>query len=549
MVFSMQVPNSVKSMKRSVKIFITCTTFAFLSTALVSILAENAANPIIWADVPDMSIIRVDDTYYMSSTTMHLSPGLPIMKSKNLVDWDIAGYAYDVLADTDGLSLRNGKSEYGAGSWASSLRYHDGVFYVSTFAASTGKTHVYTTKGVENKPWKEKTFSPALHDHSLFFDDDGKVYMLHGATDIRLTELESDVSGIKPGGFDGVILKGVGLVAGSEKAWGEGSQLFKIKGKYYLCNIAWPDMRTQLVHRADKITGPYEGRVLLHDRGVAQGGLIDTPDGQWYAYLFQDCGAVGRVPFLVPLTWEDGWPVLGDDGNVPARLGIERKGDGLGNLVASDEFERPHDLLRKMKTAAETNAYRRDAFSPAWQWNHNPDNRLWSLATRPGWLRLTTGRIDKSLVEVRNTLTQRTFGPTCAASTLIEASGMKDGDIAGLAALQKKYGFVGVRMQDGKYAIVMVGADNNGVLAEEHSLALEGDRVHLKIECDFRDRKDEARFFWSTDGKDWKPIGSTLKMIYTLPHFMGYRFGLFHFATQQSGGFVDFDYYHVNVSE
>ena len=236
---------------------------------------RTAANPILWADVPDVAVIRVGDTYYMSSTTMHLSPGLPIMKSKDLVNWRLVGYAYDTLGDDDALTLRNGKNAYGRGSWASSLRYHDGTFYVSTFSATTGKTYVYRTRDPEKGPWQATSFRPSLHDHSLFFDDDGRVYMIHGGGDIRLTELNADLSGIKPGGVDQVIVPRAGNVAGPRIGLpAEGSQMLKVNGKYYLSNITWPrgGMRTQLIHRADKLTGPYEGRVALQDQGVAQGG-------------------------------------------------------------------------------------------------------------------------------------------------------------------------------------------------------------------------------------------------------------------------------------
>ena len=107
--------------------------------------AQQAKNPIIFADVPDMSMLRVGDTYYMSSTTMHMSPGVPIMKSKDLVNWKLVNYCYDTLADIDELNLNNGKNTYGRGSWASSIRYHNGLFYVSTFAQTTGRTHIYST--------------------------------------------------------------------------------------------------------------------------------------------------------------------------------------------------------------------------------------------------------------------------------------------------------------------------------------------------------------------------------------------------------------------
>ncbi|RZL13060.1 MAG: glycoside hydrolase, partial [Pedobacter sp.] len=143
-------------------------------------IAQKPGNPVIYADVPDISMIRVGNTYYMSSTTMHLSPGLPIMKSKDMINWEIVSYAYNTLGDNDALTLKDGKNAYGNGSWASSLRYHKGVFYVSTFSATTGKTYIFSTSNIERGPWKTTSFSPALHDHSLFFDEDGKAYMIYG---------------------------------------------------------------------------------------------------------------------------------------------------------------------------------------------------------------------------------------------------------------------------------------------------------------------------------------------------------------------------------
>lgn len=218
-----------------------------LLCAVGSARAENARNPVIWADVPDISIIRAGDTYYMSSTTMHMSPGVPIMKSADLVNWDLVSYAYDTLVDNEAMRLEDGQNAYGAGSWASSLRFHNGTYYVSTFSATSGKTHVYSTTDIEKGPWEESSFGPALHDHSLFFDDDGKVYMLHGGNNLRLTELEKDTTGIKAGGFDDVVIHDASLVAGPEIGLpAEGSQMFKVNGNYYVINIAWPPggMRT-----------------------------------------------------------------------------------------------------------------------------------------------------------------------------------------------------------------------------------------------------------------------------------------------------------------
>lgn len=302
---------------------------------------QQAKNPIIFADVPDMSMLRVGDTYYMSSTTMHMSPGVPVMKSNDLVNWKLVNYCYNTLANMDELDLNNGKSTYGRGSWASSIRYHNGLYYVSTFAQTTGRTHIYSTKNIEKGPWKESSFKPAYHDHSLFFDDDGRIYLVYGAGKLRLVELTADASGVKPGTTEQIIIENASAPAGTNiNLQAEGSQLFKIKGKYYLFNITWPrgGMRTVVIHRADKITGPYEGRLGLQDLGVAQGGLIDTPQGDWYAYLFRDFGSVGRIPYLVPVKWEDGWPILGDNGKVPETLNLPASKGLIPGIVASDEF-------------------------------------------------------------------------------------------------------------------------------------------------------------------------------------------------------------------
>ena len=493
---------------------------------------QFAQNPIIFADVPDMAMIRVGDTYYMSSTTMHLSPGVPIMKSKDLVNWSLLTYAYDTLAGMDELNLENGKSTYGKGSWASSLRYHNGTYYVTTFAQTTERTYVYTTTNIEKGPWKVFSFSPSYHDHTLFFDDDDRVYMIYGAGKLKMVELNENASGIKSGTTEQVIIENATAPSGTSGGLpAEGSQLFKVNGKYYLFNISWPrgGMRTVIIHRADKITGPYEGRVALQDSGVAQGGLIDTPGGEWYAYLFRDYGSVGRIPYLVPVTWEDGWPVLGVKGKLPVTLDLPASKGLIPGIVSSDEFSRIKGAL---------------ALPLVWQWNHNAVHELWSVFERNGYLRLRTGRIDTSFYLARNTLTQRTFGPRCTGTTSLDVSNMKNGDFAGLCLLQKNYGLIGVKAVGDKRIIVMVNA-GTGTAEEVETAPLNQENIFFRAECDFTNRKDTAHFFYSIDGRTWTPLGTSLKMSYTLPHFMGYRFGLFNYATKQTGGYADFDFFRI----
>jgi beta-xylosidase len=235
------------------------------------------------------------------------------------------------------------------------------------------------------------------------------------------------------------------------------------------------------------------------------------------------------VPYLVPVKWEAGWPVLGINHQVPDTVALPANKPLMPGIISSDEFNRRRGER---------------SLPMVWQWNHNPVNQLWSLSQRKGYLRLTTGRLDTTLITARNMLTQRTFGPECSAITAIDVSGLKDGDCAGLALLQQKFGWVGVKVKNGNKFIVMVNAQG-GSPAESASIPLAQNRVYLKAACDFKDRADKAYFYYSTDGNNWLSIGTTLQMAYTIPHFMGYRFGLFNYATKVTGGYADFDYFRL----
>jgi len=291
-------------------------------------------------------------------------------------------------------------------------------------------------------------------------------------------------------------------------------------------------MRTVIGHRSKSIQGPYEGKVLLQSNGVAQGSVLQMVDGSWMGYLFQDNGSVGRSPWLVPVTWVDGWPVFNNgvaptSFSLPSLASVNQPvvGSSAGTGIAtSDNFAGSKLFLE-------------------WQINHNPDNANWSLTQRPGYYRIRTGRIDANVLLARNTLTQRSFGPKSSGRVSLDVSGMKDGDVAGLLGLQAKYGYVGVKRSGTTNTVVMVNA---GVEAATAPLA--GNKVYLRIDMDFTNRTDKATFFYSTDSTTWKPIGTTLQMNYDLDHFMGYRFGLFNFATKSTGGTADFDWYEVGSS-
>jgi beta-xylosidase len=240
---------------------------------------------------------------------------------------------------------------------------------------------------------------------------------------------------------------------------------------------------------------------------------------------------VGRIPYLVPVKWEEGWPLIGTNGKVPDTLDLPASRGLIPGIVSPDDFKR-----RKGEADLPL----------VWQWNHNPDNRHWSVRERKGYLRLITGRVDSLFTQARNTLTQRTFGPECYGSTSVDVSKMKEGDFAGLALLQKKFGQVGVKIENGTKSIVMVSAES-GKPVEIQKIPLKQNTVFLKASCNFRDKTDLGYFYYSHDGKIWVAIGKELKMEYTLmEHFMGYRFGLFNYATKSPGGYADFDWFRIS---
>jgi arabinoxylan arabinofuranohydrolase len=487
--------------------------------------SNTFTNPVIYADVPDMDVIRVGSDFYMISTTMHLMPGAPVMKSKDLVNWEIIGYVFDEIKDSPLYDLEGG-NVYGQGQWASSLRYHNGKFYIFFATNRPQKSYIYATDNPAGKWEKICTFDRNYHDASLLFDDDGKVYLATGSGNIRIIELKNDLSGVKENGLN------VNIINGSGQGYPgllEGSHLCKYNGKYYLFLIWWPPggIRTQLCLRSDHIGGAYESKVILSDtldlygRGVAQGCIVDTEDGRWFGFLFQDHNAVGRTPVLMPCRWIDGWPILGDEnGKVPKVMEKPVQGYAATPLVISDSFDATKLALN-------------------WQWNHNPDNRLWSLTERPGYIRLKTEKTVQSIFQARNILSQRTEGAQCSGTIGMDVSQMKDGDIAGLGAFCAEPGLISAVMEDGKKFLVMTDRGE-----EKGRVALHANVVYLRMDCDFN--TDVANFYYSLNNKNWTQLGTAFHMIYNLVHFMGNRFAIYNYATKAPGGYVDIDFFNCN---
>ncbi len=547
--------------------------------------ATTMTNPVLFADVPDIDIIRVDNTYYMVSTTMHFAPGCGIMKSKDLVNWEIVNYAYDELDNGDNFRLLNGKSEYSQGSWAANLRYdpYEKMYYMIMTCNTTGRTYFYVTDDIENGKW-HWSITDKCYDPGLLFEDTGtemKKYVLHPADTfddhaMYLREMKVDEDWNVTVGERHKVIDYANLENPARGLRAEGYHGYKIGDYYYIFMIQGMDgQRQEIVWRSKSLqNGQWEGRlvfggemvdesgnVAMQTNGIGQGGIVETPDGKWWCFLFKDYGSVGRMPMWLPMTWSaDGWPVVGNgttdklpigkNMTTPYRVNLPAS-KGIG-IVLNDEFKtwKPKKSKSRFGARYEQSILgdgTRGRLNPVWQWNHIPDAQGWSLTERKGWLRLTTTSLAHNIRDAHNTLTQRSYGPTCTGEVLMDASQLKDGDYAGLSAFQNRYGFVGVKRENGQLYVVMHRAmdkgDANG--KEIARVPLTQHQVYLRTTMDFTDLTDKATFFYSLDGKQWTAIGDTLQMAYDWPDFCGYRFALFHFATKEVGGKADFDWFHV----
>ena len=332
----------------------------------------------------------------------------------------------------------------------------------------------------------------------------------------------------------------------------EGTHFYKINGKYYLFFIHWPrnGLRTEACFCADSLLGEFTGGdVLSYDldgirSGVAQGGIVDTPEGDWYSVMFQDHGAVGRIPVLVPVTWENDFPVFGG-GIAPKTVTVntDKAAYDYEPLWCDDDFYYTPDENGKI------------TLKKPWQWNHNPDNTLWSVTEKPGTILLRSGKLSKNLVQAVNTLTQRTIGPQCGAEITLCGSGLKDGDFAGLCTLQGDYGFIALTKEAGQTFLVMAEKESTAGFAGMGSvntepakiiakLPVERETVTLRAECDFTPGKDTAEFFYKAEAEEmpscFEKLGETHKLYFKLDHFVGCRFGLFLFSTKETGGVAEF---------
>jgi beta-xylosidase len=489
-------------------------------------------NPILFADYSDPDVIRVEDDFYMVASSFNAMPGIPILHSKDLVSWTIIGHVYDRLPFEE-----FDKPDHGDGAWAPSIRFHNGVFYVYFCTPYRGLFMASTKNPAGNWDLHHVVNVKLWEDPCPFWDDDGNAYLVR-------SKLRADVLYLHRMSPDGKKLLDNGRVIFENidrQPVIEGPKLFKIDGWYYILAPAggvatgW-----QTVLRSKNIYGPYEDKIVLHSGGTRingphQGGLVSLKSGEWWFLHFQDRQAYGRVVHLQPVTWRDGWPLIGKDIN----------NDGIGEPVM--EWEKPDvGKIYPVETPQTTDEFDSEVLGPQWQWQANPKDGWYSLVEAPGALRLYAVKNltqDGNLWRVPNLILQKFPAPSFTVTTRLTVKPEQPGEKSGLVIMGKEWGYLAiVKTNSGLQLGMCAGTYFQGYDKTEkiESLPLNQETCYLRVHV-----TDEAlcKFLYSLDGKSYIPIGKEFKAVQGT--WIGAKVGLFNINPNiaDSRGYADFDWF------
>jgi beta-xylosidase len=487
------------------------------------------SNPVLWEDLADADVFRVGDTFYYSASTMHYSPGAPILRSYDLVHWEFAGHSVPSLDFGAKYDLNGNGRAYINGVWASFLNYRksNGKFYWGG-CIDFNKTYIYTASSVEG-PWtRGSVINNCYYDAGMMVDDNDTMYVAYGSGTHYVAQLSAD-------GLSQVRTQAV-FTDPSSTGTTEGNRIYKVNGNYYIL-VDHPANAEYVLKSTNGPFGPYTEQPLLNNIGTPvvgggvphQGGIVQTQNGDWYYMAFVDSYPGGRIPVLAPITWNSsGWPVL------------QTVGGAWGTTYPNPNVPTPP---REVKPPTGTDTFTGPALGPEWEWNHNPDNTKWSANNG---LTLQTATVTNDLYSARNTLTHRILGPTSTATVQLDYSGMHDGDRAGLAMLRASSAWIGVKRDNGATRLVMtnnITMDGNwnttSTGTEAASANISGGKIWLRVNADIHPGAGrQAHFSYSTDGTNFTPLGPGFVMDNSWQFFMGYRFALFNYATQALGGSV-----------
>ena len=500
--------------------------------------SSTYTNPILNADYPDIAAIRVGKDFYMVSSTFVSFPSIPIMHSRDLVNWEIIGY---VTADLNGTgksyTLTNSFEDYGHGCWAPTIAYRNGVYYVGIYQAQ-GKFILCTATNPAG-PYTKTVFNQGFHDPALFLDDDGTGYIISEANDVKISKLSGDYKSV----VNSSVSTRIEGITGNYLV--EGTHVIKKNGYYYIFRNSTPPESYTYCLRSKNIYGPYEMRILLNGPKISggsqihQGGPIDTPTGEWWFYVFQDGNGLGRRDILVPMQWQEDWPVLGDPSTIK-NVTIGGKSYPMGSVPIT--YRKPDvGASYPVVSIPDSDEFNSTVLGVQWQWNHYPDNSKWSLSERPGYLRLHAKQAN-NLWRATNTLTQRVQGPDCQGTIELDTANMADGDQAGLCLLNIPYGSIGVVKSAGvKKIVANINAkeDAQGVIT--NGPELHSNIVYLRAKANLL--TDKAVFSYSTDNVNFTQLGGQLNMPFDLGFFQGDKFGIYNFNTASAGGYVDVNWF------
>jgi len=493
-------------------------------------------NPIIYADYSDPDVIRVGDDYYMVASSFTCQPGIPVLHSKDLVNWKIINYVYSTFPFD-----RYQKPQHGQGSWAPSIRYHKGRYYVYFCTPEDGLFMASTTNPAQKWGLQVVQNVGNWEDPCPFWDDDGQAYLLHG----RVGAGPAILHKMSPDGKR--LLDDGKLVYQDDKKQPtlEGFKFMEKRDGYYYFAAPAGGVGTgwQSVFRSKNIYGPYEDQVVLQQgktniNGPHQGGFVSTQTGEWWFIHFQDKDAYGRIVHLQPVTWKNGWPVAGWD----------EDGDGTGEPVLT--YKKPNvGKTYPIEVPQTFDDFSQTTLGLQWQWQAAPHKEWYTLNPKAGNIRLhaVSAPTDKgSLFYAGNLLLQKVTAPAFSATTKVDLKAENSGERAGLAVVGNYYTTICLERKDAGNRIVLYEGkrlDRKYLLPQELiSIDVNTQAVWFRVKIN-----DDATcsYFYSLDGNSYKDIGDRYKV--EKGTWIGAKVGIFCInpSIVSSKGYADFGFFSV----
>lgn len=510
-------------------------------------------NPVLHADYSDPDVCAVGEDYFLTASSFNCTPGLPILHSKDLVNWKIVNYA---LKKVEPVEYYN-EARHGKGVWAPSIRFHEGVFYIYWGDPDFGIFMVKTRDpyGEWDKPVLVKA-GKGMIDPCPLWDDDGRVYLAHAWAGSRakfnsvLTVCELNKEGTK------VISDPVLVFDGNDGVNHtiEGAKFYKRNGFYYLFAPAGGVVSGwQLVMRSKDVYGPYEARIVMAQgktdiNGPHQGGWVDTPAGESWFLHFQDKGAYGRVLHLNPMKWVNDWPVIG----------VDKDGDGCGDPVS--RYRKPKiGKTYPIETPVESDEFDTRKLGLQWEWHANYQD-VFGFTTNMGYARIYGHELSphfKNFWEVPNLLMQKFPAEEFTATAKLKVSAKDDGQLSGLIIMGWDYSWIGVEKQGEKFLLKQAVCKDaeQGNLEQVSTLAvLEPSRkfeaglfpnyereIYIRVHVD---KGAYCRFSYSLDGKKFTEAGTLFKA--RQGKWIGAKVGMFSVTPHgKERGWLDVDWFRV----